>query len=222
MTDGGDGTENRKQSEETRKKISQNHTRHNLGKKASQELRDKLSKSHIGLQAGEKHPLYGKHHSQETKDKIGAAHKGMKHSIKTLKQMSDVKLGKIKTEEHRKNLSTSLVGKLKSEEHKRNISIAKKGKELTEKQKLSHKKNGENRVGTKLSIDTRNLIGEAAKKRSIALGLKVSNYKGVVWDKKREKWKVSVYINKKANFLGYFENELDASKKYNEFIKTIN
>lgn len=235
MTDGGDGANNpseetrskisesslgRKHSDESKQKISQNHAKHNLGKKASQELKDKLSKSHIGIQAGEKHPLYGKHHSQEARDKIGAAHKGMKHSEKTLKQMRDVKLGKIKTDEHRKNLSLSLSGKPKSETAKKNMSIAKKGKELTEAQKLSNKRNGENRIGTQLSIKSRSSIGDAMKRRNIEFGLKVSNYKGVVWDKKREKWKVSVYRNKKANYLGHFENELDASKKYNEFINT--
>lgn len=156
--------------------------------------------------------------TQEIRDKIGAAHKGMKHSAKTLKQMSDVKLGKIKTKEHRKNLSISLVGKLKSDTHKTNISIAKKGKELTEAQRLSNKRNGENRVGTQLSIKSRSSIGDAMKRRNIELGLKVSTCKGVVWDEKRNKWKVNIYKNGKSHFLGRFENELDASKKYNEFI----
>lgn len=133
--------------------------------------------------------------------------------------MSDVKLGKIKTDEHRKNLSISLVGKSKSDTHKTNIGIAKKGKELTEIQKLSNKKNGENRVGTQLSIKSRNSIGDAMKRRNIELGLKISTYKGVVWDEKRKKWKVSIYKNGKSHFIGRFEKELDASKKYNEFIK---
>lgn len=221
MTDGGDGAHNRKQNEETRKKISKNNARYNLGKKASKELREKLSRIHIGLQAGEKHPLYGKHHSQEAKDKIGAAHKGMRHSEKTLKQMSDVKLGKIKTEEHRKNLSISLAGKPKSDTHKANMSIAKKGNPLSEVQKLSNKKNGENRIGTKLSLETRDKIANAKRQKNISLGLKVSQYKGVVWDTKRNKWKASVYANGKSNFIGRFYNESDAFEKYNEFIKTV-
>ena len=219
LTDGGDGNHNRKPTEETRKKISKNNAKFWLGKKASPELRDKLSKVHIGLQSGEKHPLYGKHHSQETKDKIGAAHIGMKHSEKTLNQMSNAKLGKTKTEEHRNNLSLSLTGKPKSEAHKNNMSVAKIGKPLTEAQKLSNKKNGENRKGSVLSTKTKDKIIDAVRKRNIALGLKVSSYKGVTWSKEKNKWKVSVYKNGKSNWLGYFENEADAYKKRNEFIK---
>lgn len=221
MTDGGDGVLNMKHSEESKSKISKNNARFWFGKKASKETKLKLRKSHIGIQAGEKHYMYGKHHSQETKDKISIAHIGMKHSEKTLKQMSDVKIGKIKTKEHRENLSKSLLGKKKSDEAKNNMSIAKKGKILTESQKIANKKNGENKIGTKLSLSTREKISEAAKKRNIELGLKVSNYKGVTWNKERNKWKVNVYQNGKSNFLGYFENELDAHKKYENFIKSI-
>lgn len=220
MTDGGDGCQNREQTQETKIKISENSAKFWLGKKMLIEMIKKLSESHIGIQAGEKHPFFGKHHSQEAKNKIGAAHLGMKHSEKSLKKMSDAKLGKIKTKKHRENLSIALTGKKKSDEHRKNISISKTGKELTKIQKEANKKNGENRVGSQLSIETRNKIAESARKRNIELGLKVSQYKGVVWDKVRSKWKVNIYRNGKNNFLGYFDNEKEASKKYNEFIET--
>lgn len=159
--------------------------------------------------------------TQEIRDKIGATHKGMRHSEKTLKQMSEVKLGKIKTEEHRKNLSLSLIGKPKSDTHKTNMSIARKGKPLTDAQKNANKKNGESRIGTQFSSEIRNKIAEIKRQKNFSLGLKVSQYKGVVWDKKRKKWKVSVYSNGKPNFIGRFDNEIDAFENYNEFIKNI-
>ena len=40
------------------------------------DVREKLSKSHVGVQAGEKHPLWGTHHSDETKKKISEKKKG--------------------------------------------------------------------------------------------------------------------------------------------------
>jgi hypothetical protein len=191
----------------------------NRGYKKSEETRKKLSESHKGIQAGEKHPLYGKKHSQETKDKIRMAHLGMKHSKETLKKMSEIKIGKIKTKEHIENLSKALIGKPKSNEARKNMSVSKKGKKLTPIQEAANKKNGENRIGTKLSLETRSKISEAAKKRNVILGNKISKYKGVTWNKQRNKWKVSIYKNGENNFLGYFEKELDAANKYTDFVK---
>jgi hypothetical protein len=41
-----------------------------------------------------------------------------------------------------------------------------------------------------------------------------SKYKGVCWDKARNKWHAKITINKKKMFLGYFEKEYDASVAY--------
>lgn len=43
----------------------------------------------------------------------------------------------------------------------------------------------------------------------------VSKYKGVVWDRARTKWAARVKINKKAIFLGRFDNEEEAGLAYN-------
>lgn len=48
----------------------------NKGLTWSDEVREKLSKSHIGVQAGEKHPLWGTHRSDETKRKLSEKNKG--------------------------------------------------------------------------------------------------------------------------------------------------
>lgn len=58
LTDGGDGVS---------------------GYRFTDEQREKLSTSHIGVQAGEKHPLYGKEKRKETRDKISASLKGNKN-----------------------------------------------------------------------------------------------------------------------------------------------
>jgi hypothetical protein len=41
-----------------------------------------------------------------------------------------------------------------------------------------------------------------------------SKYKGVCWDKQKNKWKASICINSKSKYLGLFYNEEEASKCY--------
>ena len=48
----------------------------NKGKKMSEEYCRKCSESHKGKQAGEKHPMYGKHFTEESKKKMSDAKKG--------------------------------------------------------------------------------------------------------------------------------------------------
>lgn len=46
---------------------------------------------------------------------------------------------------------------------------------------------------------------------------KTSQFKGVHWDKKSMKWRVSCKFNGSQMYLGLFAKEIDAAKKYNEF-----
>ena len=45
-----------------------------------------------------------------------------------------------------------------------------------------------------------------------------SQYLGVSWDKKYNKWKAECRINLKSNYLGCFDDEKDAGKAYNDFV----
>ena len=47
-------------------------------------------------------------------------------------------------------------------------------------------------------------------------GNKSSKYKGVCWDKSRNKWIVHIQINQKQAYIGRFDNEEDAAKAYNK------
>jgi endogenous inhibitor of DNA gyrase (YacG/DUF329 family) len=47
------------------------------GFKFSKESRERMSKSHIGIQAGEKHPMFGRHHSEATKKMWSEKRKGI-------------------------------------------------------------------------------------------------------------------------------------------------
>ncbi len=43
-----------------------------------------------------------------------------------------------------------------------------------------------------------------------------SKYKGVMWNKRNKKWTATLTVNYKKHHLGYFSNELDAAKAYDQ------
>jgi hypothetical protein len=92
---------------------------------------------------------------------------------------------------------------------------------------LNHKPNGhnlavdhinnnslDNRVENLQIISFRENTSKDQKNRS-------SKYVGVSWDKSRNKWVSSIYINKKNITLGRFDNELEASEYYQNALKAI-
>ena len=101
-----------------------------------------------------------------------------------------------------------------SDETKRKISKSNTGKKASKETllKLSNSHKG------------KTLSKESIKKRTIAniLSLKYkkgsSIYKGVCWSKSKNKWRATIYYNNKQTHLGYFENEIDAHYKYEEFL----
>ena len=48
-----------------------------------------------------------------------------------------------------------------------------------------------------------------------------SKYKGVSWNKDRKKWSSSIVINGKQKYLGVYNNELEASKVYQNKLKEL-
>jgi hypothetical protein len=46
-----------------------------------------------------------------------------------------------------------------------------------------------------------------------------SKYKGVSWKKEYKKWQAQIYVNGQFKFLGYFEDEIQAAKAYDEAAK---
>lgn len=41
-----------------------------------------------------------------------------------------------------------------------------------------------------------------------------SGFKGVIWEGRARKWRASIVVKQKFNFLGYFEDKSDAAKTY--------
>jgi group I intron endonuclease len=90
----------------------------NLGWSPTLEQRKQMSNSHIGLQAGEKHPMFGKPRSEETKQKIREKRanqtstvKGMHHSEESKRKNREAHLGKKASEETKKKQSQALKGR---------------------------------------------------------------------------------------------------------------
>jgi hypothetical protein len=46
-----------------------------------------------------------------------------------------------------------------------------------------------------------------------------SKYKGVAWKKSKEKWRAQIHVNGQCKFIGYFEDEKQAAKAYDEAAK---
>tara|TARA_R110000824_G_scaffold79611_1_gene200511 strand:- start:284 stop:781 length:498 start_codon:yes stop_codon:yes gene_type:complete len=49
-----------------------------------------------------------------------------------------------------------------------------------------------------------------------------SRYVGVSWSKSSSKWEARIRVNGKQLYLGYFVDELEASKAYQKALKTLN
>ena len=47
-------------------------------------------------------------------------------------------------------------------------------------------------------------------------GMYSSKYKGVCWDKSRNKWLANTQFNRKSIFIGYYDIEEDAALAYNK------
>ena len=48
-----------------------------------------------------------------------------------------------------------------------------------------------------------------------------SKYKGVSWNKCHKKWRARVKMNGKEYFLGYFDNEIDAARAYDNRVRIL-
>ena len=118
---GGEGTEGRPHSEETRQKISEANKGDNhpmYGKYHTEETKQKMSK----IKKGENNPMHGNHHSEEVKQKIREGNKGKHLSNEAKQKISEAKKGE----------NNPMYGNHHSEEAKQKISEARKGKYIGE------------------------------------------------------------------------------------------
>lgn len=112
----------------------------------SEETCKRISESLKGIFSGENHPLYGKKHSIESLRKMSNAQRGKVASKLTLEKMSKSQMGKTLSLEHRKKISESNTGKRHSKETIEKLSKLHVGKKLSEetKKKISESTRSEN------------------------------------------------------------------------------
>lgn len=77
-----------------------------------------------------------------------------------------------------------------------------------------------NNITTDNSINNIQLISHRENTSKDKKGY-TSKYIGVFWYSSRNKWVAKIQINGKNNFLGYFNNELDASNSYQKALNKI-
>lgn len=89
---------------------------------------------------------------------------------------------------------------------------------LTTEQHINHINHvkHDNRIEN-LEVVSNQQNGQWIKKRSNS-----KDYKGVFWNLEKKKWKADLKYNAVNNFLGYFDNEIEAAKSYNDYATFLN
>lgn len=168
------------------------------GKQHSDESRKKMSETLKGLRAGESHPLFGKKHSDASRKKMSETKKGMfvgeknpfygkQHSEETKAKISQSRKGQTVGEQH------PMYGKHHSDESKEKMRQAKLGREQPSEQ-------------IEKRIKSIRMIKRANQK-----------YKGVWFEKSRNKYRA--YVDREIGRLniGAFSNEEEAAKHYDYY-----
>ena len=203
LTDGGDGS---------------------FGFKHSDETKEHLSKIRKGKYSGENSPLYGKHLSEDTKNKLSIIRTGSKHSEKTKSLLSFLN----GEENHylfgrKRNFSSVYLG-VNSRNGKWISRIKVDGKSIylgmfeseTEAAIAYDRYILQNSLNNYLNFpdDIENILSYEFETKSSSS----SEYTGVYYSSQRDKWVAQIVENNKTKYLGCFEEEVIAAKKYDKYV----
>jgi hypothetical protein len=154
------------------------------------------------------------------KDVIG--YEGI-YQVSNLGNVKSFKCGK----EKQRKLSKDKDGYLLVGLSKNGILDVKKVHQLVAESFLNHKRCGFKLVINHIDFDKANNIVEnleivSARENCNKKHLKSSSvYTGVSWNKEKRKWIASIKINNKNKYLGYYNDELEASKAYQKELLNI-
>lgn len=165
------------------------------------ETREKRSKSSMGRKAWNK----GIPHTEETKQKISESCKGKvisKESIqKRIEKTKGVKRPNITGENNPMyGVKSPMTGRKHSEESKKKMSDSQKEKVFTEEHR--------NKISS----------SQAGKGRGIKSKTASSKFFGIYYNKKKERWIVSIKIYGKTKYIGCSKDEVVAAKIYDKYI----
>lgn len=92
---------------------------------------------------------------------------------------------------------------------------------------LGHKPDGTNKIVVDHidNIRTHDYLSNLqliSQRKNITKDRKGSSvYTGVSWNKRANKWRSFIWVNRKSKFLGYFVNEIEASEAYNKALNKL-
>lgn len=223
-TDGGEGTTGRVLSEETKKKISKGNKGKLLGRKLPEEVKKKMMKTRSNFSEKKK---------KEIGSKISEANKGRKMSDETKEKLREINLGKTHSQEIRDKISKNGIGYKHNDSSSNFIGVS-----YISTQKLYRATVRFDRESIiighfKKEIDAAvaynkkayELYGYKAKLNnikdweSIDISKKFSSqFTGVTYRVKKDKWETSVWNEGKHKYVGIFDTEIEAAKAYNRFV----
>jgi hypothetical protein len=223
-TDGGEGTTGRILSEETKRKISKGNKGKLLGRKLPEKVKEKMMKTRSNFSEKKK---------KEISKKISEATKGRKMSDETKEKLREINLGRTHSEEIRDKISKNGIGYKHSGSSSRFIGVSYISTHKLYRATVRFERESIVVGHFKKEIDAAiaynkkayELYGNEAKLNkikdweSIDISKRFSSqFVGVTYRAKKDKWETSVWNEGKHRYVGTFDTEIEAARAYNNFV----
>ncbi len=146
--------------------------------------------------------------------------------VKSLKRLMNLHNSNKKRVVHEKILKPSSIGYLRVVFSTNGVYETYQVHQLVAMAFLGHKLSGMSAVidhidNNPLNNNVENLQIVSHRKNTSKDKKGTSKYTGVSWSKRENKWESCIYYNGSKRFLGYFEDEIIAAKKYNNELSKI-
>lgn len=223
-TDGGEGTAGRVLSDETKRKISKGNKGKLLGRKLSDKVKNKMAKTRSSFSDKKK---------KEIGRKISKATKGRVVSDETKEKLREINLGRIHSEEIKDKISKNGIGYKYKNSSSEFLGVSHISTQKLYRATLRYNRKSIIIGHFKSEIDaaiaynkkTYELYGNEAKLNNINNWENIdiskkfsSQFTGVTYRVKKNKWEASVWNNGNNKYIGTFDTEINAAKAYNDFV----
>lgn len=223
-TDGGEGTTGRVLSEKTKRKISKGNKGKLLGRKLPEKVKKKMMKTRSGFSEKKK---------KEISRKISEANKGRSMSDETKEKLREINLGRIHSQEIRDKISKNGIGYKHTDSSSNFIGVSYISTQRLYRATVRFDRESivvghfKKEIDAAVAYNKRayELYGDEAKLnniknwKSIDISKKFSSqFTGVTYRAKKDKWETSVWNKGKHKYVGTFDTEIEAAKAYNIFV----
>ncbi len=223
-TDGGEGVVGRILSEETKRKISKGNKGKLLGRKLSDKVKNKMAKTRSNFSDKKK---------EEISKKISEATKGRVVSDETKEKLREINLGKTHSEEIRDKISKNGIGYKHDGSSSKFIGVSYISTHKLYRATVRFDRDSivvghfKKEIDAAIAYNKRafEFYGDEAKLnrikdwKSIDISKKFSSqFTGVTYRAKKDKWETSVWDSGKHKYVGTFDTEIEAAGAYNYFL----